>query len=117
MSVLIHMEMPTSCNACMFDVYGLCLINKNIEGKDELTHSCPLISVPTHGDLIDRDAFVAAQRHLYCDNCARRKGMKNGKMRFVYDIGDVPCRACDIDDVLDSLEDYAPTIIPAEEDE
>ena len=59
MSVLIRgMEMPTSCNACMFDVYGLCLINKNIEGKDELTHSCPLVPVPPHGRLIDADALM-----------------------------------------------------------
>ena len=54
---LPNMEMPTSCNACMFDVYGLCLINENIEGEDELTHSCPLVPVPPHGDLIDRDAL------------------------------------------------------------
>lgn len=47
MSVLIKgMEIPSSCNACMFDVYGLCLINKNLEAEDELTHSCPLIEVP-----------------------------------------------------------------------
>lgn len=58
MSVLIKgMEMPSSCNACMFDVYGLCLINKNIEGEDELTHSCPLVPVPPHGRLIDADAL------------------------------------------------------------
>ena len=56
MSVYIKgMEMPKSCNACMFDVYGLCLINKNIEAEDELTHSCPLVHVPPHGRLIDAD--------------------------------------------------------------
>ena len=54
---------------------------------------------------IDRDEFVKEQRHLYCDNCGKRKGMKNGKMRFVYEIGDAPCRACGIGDVLDDLED------------
>jgi hypothetical protein len=51
---------------------------------------------------IDREAFLAEQRHLYCENCARRK---NGKGKFVYDIGDAPCRACDIMDVLDAVED------------
>lgn len=52
MSVLIRgMTMPKSCNACMFDVHGLCLINKNIEDENELTHSCPLIE-------IDFDALV-----------------------------------------------------------
>ena len=37
------MEMPGSCNHCIFDTWGLCLINSNLEGKDELTHSCPLV--------------------------------------------------------------------------
>ena len=53
------METPKSCNACMFDVYGLCLINKNLEVKDELTHSCPLIPVQDHGRLIDADVLSA----------------------------------------------------------
>ena len=67
MSVLIRgMEMPTSCNACMFDVYGLCLINKNIEGKDELTRSCPLVPVPPNGDLVDRgEAIIDANERAY----------------------------------------------------
>mgnify|MGYP003325606029 CR=1 FL=1 len=60
------------------------------------------------------DAFIAEQRHLYCENCERRKGMKNGKVKFVYDIGDAPCRACGYGDVLDDLED-APTVIEEEE--
>ena len=71
------------------------------------------VPVPPHEDLIDRGSFIAEQQHLYCENCVKRKGMKNGKMKFVYDIGDAPCRSCGIMDVLDSLED-APTIIPAE---
>ena len=57
-------------------------------------------------EYIEREAFIADQRHLYCENCARRKGMKNGKMKFVYDIGEAPCRACDIGDMLDAVEDY-----------
>lgn len=57
-------------------------------------------------EYIERDAFIAEQRHLYCENCERRKGMKNGKMKFVYAIGEAPCRACDIGDVLDDVEDY-----------
>ena len=64
-------------------------------------------------EYIEREAFIAEQRHLYCENCARRKGMKNGKMKFVYAIGEVPCRACDIGDMLDSVEDYpAADVIP-----
>ncbi len=62
--------------------------------------------------LIDADAFIREIRKRYCEDCARRKGIKNGKMRFCYEIGGVPCRACDIEDVLDALDDYAPTVQP-----
>ena len=102
------MEMPKNCGDCWFEhAYEFC------ESKYE---DCPLIELPPHGDLIDRDAFLAEQRHLYCENCARRKGMKNGKMKFVYDIGDAPCRSCGYGDVLDDIED-APTIIESEEED
>jgi hypothetical protein len=57
----------------------------------------------TMSEYIERDAFLESRRHLYCDNCARRK---NGKGKFVYEIGDAPCRACDISDVLDAVEDF-----------
>lgn len=60
MSVLIKgMKTPKSCGECIFDVGGACLINLNTEPKNELTHSCPLIELPDHGDLIDRDALNA----------------------------------------------------------
>lgn len=57
-------------------------------------------------EYIERDAFIADQRHLYCEHCDRRKGMKNGKLKYVYAIGEAPCRACDIGDMLDAVEDY-----------
>ena len=65
------MQMPKSCNACMFDVYGLCLINKNLKEEDNLTHSCPLIPVPDHGDLIDRDLAVQDLRMDYAYAAAK----------------------------------------------
>lgn len=52
---------------------------------------------------IDRDAFLAHERAWYCDNCGRRK---NSKGKTVYEIGEAPCRACSIGDILDLLEDY-----------
>lgn len=57
-------------------------------------------------EFIDRQEFLEAQRHLYCENCEKRKGMKRGKMQFVYEIGDAPCRSCGYGDVLDNLEDF-----------
>ena len=77
-------------------------------------YSAELIELPPHGRLIDADAFEADRRKLYCENCERRKGKKNGRWTFVYEIGGVECLSCGIEDVLDDLED-APTIIEVEE--
>ena len=62
--------------------------------------------------LIDADATIKYLREFRCKDCDRRKGMKNGKMRFCYEIGDVPCSACDIGDTIDYFldEDISPTV-------
>ena len=57
-------------------------------------------------DLIDREAFLKQERKYYCEDCDRRKGMKNGKLTLCYEIGEAPCRACWCDDVLTDLEDF-----------
>lgn len=57
-------------------------------------------------DYISREAFLAAKRKQYCENCDRRKGMKNGKIKMLYAIGGAPCRSCGIGDMLDEVEDY-----------
>lgn len=73
-----------------------------------------IVLIPDHGDLMDRDKFVAEKREQFCADCSNRKSLKTG--RFVYEIGDCVCRACDIDDMLDYIED-APVVIPAERSE
>ena len=62
--------------------------------------------------LIDADATIEYLRECRCKDCDKRKGMKNGKIRFCYEIGDAPCRACDIGDTIDYFldEDISPTI-------
>lgn len=62
--------------------------------------------------LIDADATIKYLREFRCKDCDRRKGMKNGKIRFCYEIGEAPCRACDIGDTIDYFldEDISPTI-------
>ena len=62
--------------------------------------------------LIDADATIKYLREFRCEDCDRRKGMKNGKMRFCYEIGEAPCRACDIGDTIDYFldKDISPTI-------
>ena len=72
MSILIKgMEMPTSCRACHLkmncdDCEGrecVCVpLHQKIGYLDDLLvdkcrDDCPLIEVPPHGDLIDRDAL------------------------------------------------------------
>lgn len=67
-----------------------------------------------HGRLIDADSLIKQTTEQICEKCDRRRGMKDGKLtkRFVYEIGDAPCRACEIGDMHDYLED-APTILEA----
>ena len=71
-----------------------------------------------HGRLIDADDFVKEKTSQFCENCDRRKGMKDGKLtkKFVYEIGDAPCRACDIGDMIDMVDD-AYVVIPADKGE
>ena len=57
-------------------------------------------------DYISREAFVGKYREVYCQDCDRRKGVKNGRMQFLYAVGDAPCRACDIGDMLDAADDF-----------
>lgn len=57
-------------------------------------------------EYIEREAFIDAKRKQYCGDCDKRKGMKNGKMRFCYEIGEAPCRACSVDDMLNDVEDF-----------
>lgn len=71
MSVLIKgMEMPKNCDACpMLFEYRFCSLTddhaSSIEWKTEEKRmpNCPLIELPDHGDLIDRDAFRKAMYH------------------------------------------------------
>lgn len=57
-------------------------------------------------EYINRDDFIEKERKQYCADCDRRKGMKRGKMCVLYDVGDAPCRACSVEDVLSDLEDF-----------
>ena len=59
--------------------------------------------------LIDADALLKDITKRYCENCDRRKGIKNGVIKTLYEIGEAPCRACAIDDMKGELDD-APTV-------
>lgn len=62
MSVLIKgMEMPTNCFLCPLSVLNenrlFCEVTKNEVLRAKIDAECPLVPVPLHGDLIDRDAY------------------------------------------------------------
>lgn len=59
--------------------------------------------------LIDADALITKILKQYCENCEKRKGLKKGKRVVLYDIGDVPCRSCDLDDLAGDIEEM-PTV-------
>lgn len=57
-------------------------------------------------EYIEREAFVEQKRKQYCEDCNRRKGFKRGQYKILYEIGEAPCRACEIDDMLNDVEDF-----------
>ena len=59
--------------------------------------------------LIDADTLIADMEKRYCKDCERRKGVKDGEVRMLYEIGEAPCRACGTMDAMDEI-DNAPTI-------
>lgn len=68
MSILINMPMPKNCGECPFETEEcgrkLCkliydTIDASIDDSIQKAHWCPLVEVPKHGDLIDRDKFIA----------------------------------------------------------
>ena len=104
MSVLIKgMKMPKSCGECIFDVCGGCLINLNTEHKNELTHSCHLVELPDHGDLIDRNMLIGGFADWYIQESPM----------YIRDNGVV---AETIGDAMKAIE-AAPVVIPAERSE
>lgn len=59
--------------------------------------------------IIDANALIDELEQRCCANCVKRMGMKNGKREMIYEIGDAPCLACEVNDMKVEL-DEAPTI-------
>ena len=94
-----NMEMPTRCYTCPcadLEFYDCNLMPGTGIEQNKRLDDCPLVEIPPHGDLIDRD-YV--KEHLYaCET--------NGR----------PLHKLELCELLDAINDV-PTIIPAEEDE
>ena len=100
MSVLINMEMPTSCAFCRFSGGAYCYAK-----GDEDAHStlpCPLVPVPKHGRLIDADALRAKMYHEAFETDSPMQKWDSGCwIRYK---------------MFERMEETAPTIIQAEEE-
>ena len=120
MSVYIKgMEMPTRCEDCFcywhnaeFD-YAYCIISSvNVRGHGNARLvGCPIIPVPDHGDLIDRDAYKAEMKKRQ-DNCAewRDNAKADGDMEIYHRADGALSVFCEAKLTLDKM----PTIIPAD---
>ena len=55
------MEMPKNCIDCAFGWNGWChrINSRAFVEVDMRRHDCPLIEIPPHGDLIDRDELLS----------------------------------------------------------
>ena len=109
MSLLIKgMTMPETC------MYGGCPIDgkycdlwwKMGGGEYGRHRDCPLIELPEHGDLIDRDKLIKSLRDYACKPCKEYGADKNGDR----------CVWCSFDDAFARIE-KAKTVIPAERNE
>ena len=80
MSVLIKgLDMPDCCwnCPCLDGEYGECNISgQKIKGDGERIADCPLIELPDHGDLIDRDALMTRLgMAMDCEGCPNRTAL------------------------------------------
>ena len=116
MSVYIKgMELPKSCAGCRFAIahysYARCLaILDNINYvRGQRDSRCPLIPVPDHGDLIERDAiYDSFKKNPYSkDDLFMSVGLAAKTMRTVNSMFAL---------FRKTLQD-APTIIPAEKED
>ena len=61
------MEMPKSCGFCPLKMMAMegdeCAIGARFTEYQKRPSDCPLIHVPDHGDLIDRDAMIDSMKH------------------------------------------------------
>ena len=61
------MKMPKNCKTCRFNDSDLfCSITKGDIDRDDYTcHICPLIEVPPHSDLVDRNKLLGKAHYDY----------------------------------------------------
>jgi len=111
MSVLIKgMKMPKNCDACpMLYEYRFCELTddraSSIEWKTEEKRmpKCPLIELPDHGDLIDRDEL---HHNMKADAINKLSFFDDGYLHYLKGL-----------EAVEDMLNGAPVIIPAERSE
>ena len=105
MAILIKgMEMPKNCLECTFyrqtdPIYDYCCISSAVP-KSYVPNDCPLIEVPPHGDLIDRNELCEDIEQSVVFSARSQK--QNAEIRGAFK-------------VYDRIK-VAPTVIEAEEE-
>ena len=107
MSVLISgMKMPRGCDECYIREKDACPLLKVNVGEWGRMLNCPIIEIPDHGDLIDRDEAAHEMWMKECYECSR-----------VYDNNG--CKGCAVTRMINVIAcaETAHTVIPAERSE
>ena len=117
MSVLINMEMPTSCAECRLMADGWCY-SVGLEQREKISTVkrptwCPLVPVPPHGRLGDLDKLAERIEGIWDCN-----DLYFQPHDHICDPED--CKGCKWRETWDCFRrmvKHTPTIIPAEEGE
>lgn len=108
MSVLIKgMTIPPNCFMCNLSYMKgerlFCSVTREEVIRAKRAIECPIIEIPPHGDLIDRDALIKSLDELCNRVCQYSKAQRK-----------VMCGACPLGDAFTVIEDDAPAILEAE---
>lgn len=92
------MEMPKACVDCFMrkECFGHREEIAFLEFIHGRSRDCPLVEVPQHGDLIDRDELAHEMWLKFCENCIRA--------------GEDMCNFCTDKQYIDLIVNYPATI-------
>jgi len=103
--LILGYSAPASCATCHFNSNAFCdVLGRKVKipvDYVERPNTCPLVELPPHGDLIDRDEYVKSE----CNNC-------DGSCECV-ECDCLNCeQSCRCDVIVDVMN--APVVVPAE---
>lgn len=96
MSILIKgMEMPHDCEVCPCLQYFhgkrfFCGITHTVIGEADKLRNCPLIEIPPHGDLIDREKLLENAGGVYTARPEEAQKIQHEINKVLFAIQDAP---------------------------